>query len=291
MRHRRIVLVVALALLVCLAGAAGLLSANAAPAERPGAAGTEMYRFYNPSNGSHFYTADPSERDAVQQNLAHAYTYEGTTYAFVTPAQVDAAIAAATIAGPAGPQGPKGDMGDPGITPAEITELRDAVEALTKKAESQEASITALRAELDVVKTNNVLALGDYVSVNPSAQNGVTGPNIIFTGANLHIRSGAGATDAAVNGKGNLIIGYDEMRGATETSRTGSHNLVIGWGHKLTSYAGLVAGGLNTISAPYASISGGYNNIASGPQSSVSGGYGNTASGTYDWWGGSYHTP
>jgi len=287
MQHRRIVLVVAAALLICLAGATGLLSANAAPTVQAGTAGTEVYRFYDRLNGSHFYTADPSERDAVQQNLANVYTYEGTAYSFVTPAQMDAAIAAATIAGPQGAKGdtgavgPKGDKGDPGITPAELVELRDAVDALTTKVESQEASITALRAELDVVKANSVLDLGDYVSVNPDSQNGVAGPNIVFTGANLHIRSGAGATDAAVNGKGNLIIGYDEMRGATEIGRTGSHNLVIGWGHKFTSYSGIVAGGLNTISAPYASVSGGYNNTASGPQSSVSGGYGNTASGSF----------
>ena len=45
------------------------------------AAGTiAIYRFYLPSQGTHFYTASASERDSVIANLSHIYTYEGVAY-------------------------------------------------------------------------------------------------------------------------------------------------------------------------------------------------------------------
>jgi hypothetical protein len=40
---------------------------------------------------------------------------------------------------------------------------------------------------------------------------GVVGPNIVFTGANIHIVDGSGSTDdngGALRGLGNLVIGY-----------------------------------------------------------------------------------
>jgi len=120
-----------------------------------------------------------------------------------------------------------------------------------------------------------------------------TGNDIYITGANLHILNGTGTTYGPVNGLGNLIVGYNELRG-TGDDRTGSHNIVVGGRHNYLSYGGLVVGYYNTISGPYSSVSGGSynsaegkysslsggeNNIASGTSSSVSGGAGNTASG------------
>jgi len=104
------------------------------------------------------------------------------------------------------------------------------------------------------------------------------GNDVFLTGANLHVLSGTGATDAAVNGLGNLIVGYNELRGAGD-DRSGSHNIVVGRWHNYTSYGGVVVGIANTISGPYASVSGGSTNQANGPSSSVSGGNFNTASG------------
>ena len=51
-----------------------------------------------------------------------------------------------------------------------------------------------------------------YISVETGAVNGLAGPHIIFTGANVHIRSGSGTTqeDDPV-GKGNLVVGYNEV--------------------------------------------------------------------------------
>jgi hypothetical protein len=104
-----------------------------------------------------------------------------------------------------------------------------------------------------------------------------SGDDIYVTGANLHVRSGSGATEGTVNGLGNLIVGYNELRGADD-DRTGSHNLVVGRGHNYSSYGGLVIGYYNAITGNYSSVSGGRNNLATGNSSSVSGGYLNHAS-------------
>merc|ERR1711957_491887 len=106
------------------------------------------------------------------------------------------------------------------------------------------------------------------------------GGNIYFTGCNVHIRSGNGMTDGRTNGKGNLIIGYNEPRAEGLDSRGGSHNLIIGNAHEYTSFGGIVTGQRNRISNIYSAVVGGYNNAATG-QFSISGGRYNTASG-YD---------
>src|SRR5262245_4680740 len=112
------------------------------------------------------------------------------------------------------------------------------------------------------------------------------GTTLQFTGINVQIVSGSGLTDNPVNGKGNLIVGYNE--GSTGT---GSHNLVVGKGHTYSSYGGFVAGHGNTVNAPFASVSGGECNVAGagpapsclaigGAGTSVSGGNHNVASAT-----------
>jgi hypothetical protein len=74
-----------------------------------------------------------------------------------------------------------------------------------------------------------------FISVNGNPDNGLNGPNIYITGANLHILSGAGSTNTTNNGAarelGNLIIGYNEIVPGTTLppmARTGTHNLVVG---------------------------------------------------------------
>ena len=101
--------------------------------------------------------------------------------------------------------------------------------------------------------------------------------DLVLTGANLYIQSGSGATDGPINGKGNLIIGYDEDNG---DDKSGSHNLIVGKWHSYSSYGGLVVGFNNLISGIYSSVSGGSGNEASGSVSSVSGGNANIACGT-----------
>jgi hypothetical protein len=120
-------------------------------------------------------------------------------------------------------------------------------------------------------------ALLKYVKVVPSGV--ASKPTVQVSGANVQIVSGAGKTNAAVNGEGNLVIGYDENPEKHE--QTGSHDLILGEEQTFTSYGGLVAGEKNTVSGAFASVSGGGGNTASRFISSVSGGLGNTASGQW----------
>ncbi len=118
-----------------------------------------------------------------------------------------------------------------------------------------------------------------------------TAKTIRFTGVNVQVVNGLWATNGfpqqpnsanpvqtVTNGVGNLIVGYQELRGARD-DRTGSHNIVVATQHNYSSFGGLVVGHRNTISGVYSSVSGGFRNTASGDVSTVSGGDVNTASG------------
>lgn len=158
-------------------------------------------------------------------------------------------------------------------------------------------SIADLQAQIAALQANNVPNLADYLTVYFANR---STPTLLVAGANLQITNGLGST-ASVNGLGNLIVGYDEVRtsgspvcsigyindqAACETNggtwsishKSGSHNVVVGRWHDYSQYAGLVAGGNNTINSAEATVSGGYNNTASGAAASVSGGLNNTAS-------------
>ena len=165
-----------------------------------------------------------------------------------------------------------------------------------------QGQVKSLQTQLTTVQSNHALALGPFVSVDPNPEIGVIGPNIIFTGANIHIVSGSGSTDdnGTSRGLGNLIIGYDEDPGQplpadsinglpimqtagfpsvlNPGDRGGSHNLVIGAGNRFTqsAFGGFVAGERNTIDGVGASVSGGFLGNA-GLLDSVSGGLRNGA--------------
>jgi hypothetical protein len=108
----------------------------------------------------------------------------------------------------------------------------------------------------------------------------VEGDDVIFEGANIHIRNGSGET-AEANGRGNLVVGYNEDREDEEgpADRSGSHNLVLGERHAYTSFSGFVGGYRNTISGPHAAVIAGAGNeatevhsvVVTGVQNSVSG--------------------
>ncbi len=129
------------------------------------------------------------------------------------------------------------------------------------------------------------------------------GNDLHFTGMNVRIESGSGATNGdtgsggrIVNGLGNLIVGYDEPNPLFPPNKTGSHNLIVGSGHNYTSYGGFAAGENNqllniyasacgghrhTVEGRWGSVTGGWFNTASGDSSTVSGGHFNEASGTH----------
>jgi hypothetical protein len=184
---------------------------------------------------------------------------------------------------------------------AQVAALQDQVNKLQTANTDQQDEIDRLQTQLAAVQSNHALLLGPFVSVDPDPEIGVIGPNIIFSGANIHIVSGSGSTDdgmlnnpsATLRGLGNLIIGYNEDPGKRPGGpeapppilgpgdRSGSHNLVIGRWNRFTkaAFGGLVAGEANIISNEGAGVSGGFGNTASGFDASVVGGVVNTASG------------
>lgn len=150
-----------------------------------------------------------------------------------------------------------------------------------------EAAISTLQSRINDLETQltGYQALFDYVTVDLNEINGLAGPHVIFSGANVHIQSGSGDTSDSLSpiGLGNLIIGYNEENQYEPAPRTGSHNLVVGSEHEYISYGGFVAGFRNHVTGAASSVSGGTVNTASGANSSVSGGATNTASGAYSW--------
>ena len=149
----------------------------------------------------------------------------------------------------------------------------DKIATLQTKQTTDEASVTALTTLLSGVSR-----------VTLDSQ-----PTLRFSGMNLQLVNGAG-TESAVNGRGNLIVGYDDN--SEGRPRTGSHNIITGDDNSWTSYGGLVGGDSNRLDGPesaiiggsedqsngrWSAISGGEDNTASGDEASVSGGEGNTA--------------
>lgn len=170
---------------------------------------------------------------------------------------------------------------------ADIASLQALVSA-------QAATIATLQTQVNAVMANSVLALNGALSLGTDAQGN---PTAFVTGVNVQIVNGLGTTDA-VNGLGNLTIGYNEtaptptafcstnlyidqanceFRGGiwAANQRTGSHNLIVGAGNAYTRHGGLIAGYANSTNAAYASVSGGNYNLARGDHSASSGGYHN----------------
>jgi hypothetical protein len=115
-------------------------------------------------------------------------------------------------------------------------------------------------------------------------------PTVEFSGVNVQIVSGSGSTSGAVNGKGNLVVGYAEN--ANAFARTGSNNLVVGSNGGWTGFGEIIGGHGNLVQGSYAAAFGeantasgaeslvaGHLNTASGVRSSVTGGESNTAKG------------
>ena len=134
---------------------------------------------------------------------------------------------------------------------------------------------------LAVLMTNQIAmqeviaAQQDYIESlqqHVSVENG----RVLIEGADLQIVSGSGQTDGEVNGKGNLIIGYNED---FYNLRTGSHNLVLGSYHNYSSFGGMVCGFENSISGEFSSVTGGSFNSATGVSCAILGGQHNTATG------------
>jgi hypothetical protein len=179
-----------------------------------------------------------------------------------------------------------------------LATLVSEVATLTQQLNAAQGTIQFLSTELGSQAAQHAIALGLYVTTTDNTINGLRGPNIIFTGANIHVRSGSGFTVDG-SGLGNLIVGYDEDEGAqsVDSSRSGSHNLVVGPGHQFTASGALLAGKDNTVISNFGSATGGQCNavgdqakrssfcgippsLGTGEASSIVGGLLNMATGT-----------
>ena len=98
---------------------------------------------------------------------------------------------------------------------------------------------------------------------------------VTFSNVNVRIVSGTGTTEGAVNGRGNLILGYNEARGSGSL-KTGSHNLVLGRFNNYTSYGSIIGGVSNDATASYASVISGDTNRATLSGSVIISGLSNT---------------
>jgi hypothetical protein len=108
--------------------------------------------------------------------------------------------------------------------------------------------------------------------------------DVVVDNANLRVINGLGRTHGETNGKGNIVVGYDEERDG-DYPKTGSHNLVVGPRHAYTGVGGVVFGRDNAVDGEANSVLGGSGNAATDVNgdytsaSTVVGGSRNVASG------------
>ena len=175
--------------------------------------------------------------------------------------------------------------------------------AFSNEAAARQSGDTTLQAHIDAIQLTGggggsvpqqLLDLASYLSVDLNPINGLAGPNVILTGVNLHIRNGQpkqydrsaptfDTASYATNGRGNLIVGYNDDFGYSfiNSMRGGSHNIIIGDLHRYTASGGFLAGFGNDVEANAAAIGGGYSNAAWGFASTVSAGSTNFGSGQF----------
>ena len=189
-----------------------------------------------------------------------------------------------------------------------LKSLAKAVKALQKTEKSQAAAITSLkgtvtsqagtisslqivvgadvshglRKSVATIAANPALTLSwlpSYLSLDKNAINGVKGPNLVFKGCNLQIKSSTSESDTT--GTGNLIVGWDDAPpNPVSGYRAGSNNLVCGDQDSFLSYAGFLGGCQNSTAGAYETAGGGAGNSVSDYYSSICGGTDSTASGS-----------
>jgi hypothetical protein len=157
------------------------------------------------------------------------------------------------------------------VQKTELNVIRDSLHLLRDSLNFFRDSLSALKTRTDT-KLAAIEKLLEHFSRS--------GSNIYITGANLHVRSGAGSTAAAVNGLGNLIVGYDETRKSGD-AKSGSHNIVCGVKNNYSGFGGIVSGDSNAISGNHSTIISGSANIANANFSTVIAGTKNTANANY----------
>ena len=175
------------------------------------------------------------------------------------------------------------------VLQSELARLKTALDTANKEISSLSTRLGTLETSGGGGGTTNpaLTELAKYVKVDPGTINGLKGPHVIFHHANVHVESGSGvvpeyeilangsvrARPNALNGLGNLIVGYNDATVPQGYVNSASHNLVVGSSHTFTSLGGAVFGHNNLISGPYSTVLGGRQNRSLGPASSLLGGF------------------
>lgn len=97
---------------------------------------------------------------------------------------------------------------------------------------------------------------------------GGTVKTLRIEGVNLQLVNGTGTTGNSGNGRGNLILGYNEID-VDGQNRTGSHNLVLGRYNDYLAHSGIVAGQRNATTNEFTSVLGGSGNTAAANNSVI----------------------
>lgn len=149
----------------------------------------------------------------------------------------------------------------------DITAILNALATQQLEVATLQASMTAVQSDVSALQTGQTELQASQgtqdtdISELQTRLNGVsrTGNTLLLTNMNLQVVSGSGSTDGGVNGRGNIIIGYNEAifpyLGADlpTSNKTGSHNLIVGKGSNYSSYGAIVSGLDNISSNPYGS--------------------------------------
>lgn len=142
-----------------------------------------------------------------------------------------------------------------------------------KKLAALTATVDSLDATVHTIDTRVKLAEQTLSPIDYDARS----KSVVFTGVNVQIRNGAGATDGDTDGTGNLIIGWNESD--EDDGRTGSHNLIVGSHHDWTGHSGIATGVDHDLLTDAGATLGGEGNAVSGHGAVLIGGQDNEADG------------
>jgi hypothetical protein len=145
-----------------------------------------------------------------------------------------------------------------------MTEMQNTILALQSQVETLEGTVAAMESQL-------VPGLASYLTVDEAND------AVVFSGADVHVNNGQEST-YDTNGRGNLIIGFNEPSPNVTLERSGSHNLVMGATNDYTGAGSIVTGQSNKMYATEGIVTG-VNNVVTGIRSAVIGGNNNTAGG------------
>jgi len=144
--------------------------------------------------------------------------------------------------------------------------MQNSIQKLTKDVKELSQLIINQNTDVDIIKAKTIC-------IDSSSNQ----DNLIFSGCNVYVvNGGENESTSDRNGRGNLIIGYNEPNAISPDGKT-----ITGGTDRSGSsaHSGIVVGAANHIAGEYSSVTGGYENSASKYAPSVSGGHKNSATG------------